>query len=150
PFHFSGAFPRRRNPVPAACGPPGDVGQQDQPPVPTTGEAMNRSAPAAVFAFLLAVAVGPPAAPAAEPAANTWARSDAVIDGRRWDVPVGYDPAAKQFVVLGGRSTLADYRRPRSYDVLTLDPAGKWRNELPPGTAWGPETGSVTAPLWKG
>jgi hypothetical protein len=69
---------------------------------------MNRSSPAAVVAFLLAVAVGPSASPAAEPPANTWTRADAVIDGRRWEVPVGYDPAAKRFLVLGGRSTLAE------------------------------------------
>jgi len=86
---------------------------------------------------------------AAEPEVNTWERSDAVIEGRRWDVPVGFDPAARRFLVLGGRTSWGDYKKPRPYDVLSFDPAGKWRNELPLGVAWGPEFGPVDAPAWK-
>lgn len=83
---------------------------------------------------------------AAEP---TWTKTDAVIDGQRWDVPVGYEPATKKFLVLGGRSSWADYKKPRSYDVLSSGSSGKWRNELPNGAAWGPEFGQVAAPAWK-
>jgi hypothetical protein len=89
-------------------------------------------------------------AQAAEP--NTWVRfQDAQIEGRRWDVPVGYSPELKRFMVLGGRIAWADVKKPRSYDVLSLDTdAGKWRNELPSGGKnWGPEFGPVDAPAWK-
>src|SRR5262245_28426479 len=98
---------------------------------------------------LIVALLFPAALPAAEPEANVWVKSDAGIEGRRWDVPVGYDAAAKRFHVLGGRTAWADYKKPRSYDVLTFDPAGKWRNELPAGKDWGPEVGPVTAPAWK-
>ncbi|WP_439625281.1 Kelch repeat-containing protein [Gemmata sp.] len=90
------------------------------------------------------------AAPAAEPAPNSWVRTDAVIEGRRWDVPLGFDPVAKRFTVLGGRTASGEYKKPRPFDVLSFDPAGAWRNDLPPGTDWGPEVGPVTAPAWKG
>lgn len=89
----------------------------------------------------------PATATAAEP--HVWTKSDAAIEGRRWDVPVGYDPAAKRFLVLGGRTSWGDYKKSRPYDVLSFDPAGRWRNELPPGAAWGPEVGPVAAPAWK-
>jgi len=99
----------------------------------------------AIFLVLL-----PSVAIAAEP--NAWVKqNDAQIEGRRWDVPVGYSPELKRFVVLGGRTSWSDAKKPRSYDVLSLDTtAGKWRNELPPaGKDWGPEFGPVTAPAWK-
>ena len=85
-------------------------------------------------------------------APNTWAKLDpAVIAGRRWDVPLGYDPVAKRFIVLGGRSGYADYRKPRSYDVLTLHPKEEtWENDFPPLKNWGPKVGACTAPAWKG
>jgi Galactose oxidase, central domain len=98
---------------------------------------------------LLAILL-PSIARAAEP--NTWAKlPDAQIEGRRWDVPLAYSPELKRFVVLGGRTSQADYKKPRSYDVLSLDPkSGKWRNELPTeGKDWGPEYGPVEAPGWK-
>jgi hypothetical protein len=84
--------------------------------------------------------------------ANTWSKLDgATVVGRRWDVPLGYAPGLKRFIILGGRSTYADYRKPRSYDVLTLHPRdGKWENEFPPGKDWGPAVGAGTAPAWKG
>lgn len=84
--------------------------------------------------------------------ANTWTKLDkAVMVGRRWDVPLGYDPGLKRFIVLGGRSNFADYRKPRSYDTLTLHPSDKtWENEYPPGKDWGPKVGACTAPAWKG
>ncbi|MCE9562062.1 MAG: hypothetical protein K8U57_08400 [Planctomycetes bacterium] len=89
-------------------------------------------------------------ATAAEP--NVWVKHDAAqIEGRRWDVPVGYSPELKRFVVLGGRTSWSDAKKPRSYDVLSLDTtAGKWRNELPAaGKDWGGEFGPVNAPAWK-
>jgi hypothetical protein len=84
--------------------------------------------------------------------ANTWTKLEkATIVGRRWDVPLGYAPDLKRFVVLGGRSAYADYRKPRSYDVLTLDPATQtWLNEFPPMKEWGPKSGPAAAPAWKG
>ncbi len=85
-------------------------------------------------------------------AANTWTKLDkAAIAGRRWDVPLGYAPELKRFIILGGRSTYADYRKPRSYDVLTLHPDDKtWENAFPPQKEWGPKVGACTAPAWKG
>lgn len=83
-------------------------------------------------------------------AANTWTKHEkAVIAGRRWDVPVGYSPELKRFLVLGGRVTFADARKPRSYDVLSLDTSGEWHNELPAGAEWGKKTGTFAAPVWK-
>jgi hypothetical protein len=91
-------------------------------------------------------------APKDQGAANTWTKLDkAVIAGKRWDVPLGFAPDLKRFIVLGGRSTLADYRKPRSYDVLTLHPQDRtWENDFPPGKDWGPKVGPTTAPAWKG
>jgi len=88
------------------------------------------------------------AAALVEPA-NVWTKTDAVVEGRRWDVPLGYDPASKRFLVLGGRTDWANYKKPRPYDVLAFDPAGKWLNELPTGKDWGPASGPVSAPAWK-
>src|SRR5262249_32961278 len=54
---------------------------------------------------------------------NAWTKLPrAAVVGRRWDVPLGYAPGLNRFIILGGRSTYADYRKPRSYDVLTLRP----------------------------
>ncbi|MBI2806190.1 MAG: hypothetical protein HYX68_14510 [Planctomycetes bacterium] len=81
---------------------------------------------------------------------NTWTKLDkAQIVGRRWDVPVGFDPVAKRFLVLGGRSSYGDYRKPRSYDVLTLQNE-QWESTFPPGKNWGPKVGACKAPAWKG
>lgn len=84
--------------------------------------------------------------------ANTWTKLDrAALVGKRWDVPLGYSPEQKRFLILGGRSSYADYRKPRSYDVLTLHPEDKtWENVFPPGKDWGPNVGACTAPAWKG
>ena len=103
--------------------------------------------------FLLALAlpfVAAGFAPAGAP--NTWTKLDkATILGKRWDVPLGDDPDARRFLVLGGRSSYGDYRKPRSYDVLTLDPKSReWHNTFPPGKNWGPQAGAATAPGWKG
>jgi hypothetical protein len=84
-------------------------------------------------------------------APNTWTKLDkATIVGRRWDVPLGYDPVAKRFTILGGRSNYADYKKPRSYDVLTLTDGKEWQNEFPAGKDWGPKVGACMAPAWKG
>ena len=91
-------------------------------------------------------------APDNNAAANTWRKLDrAVIAGQRTDVPLGYAPGLDRFILLGGRSTYADYRKPRSYDVLTLHPQGKmWENDFPRMHNWGPKVGACTAPAWKG
>src|SRR5689334_3191710 len=109
---------------------------------------MTRKTPARALLWLT-VLLSDPSTPAAEPAANAWVKTDAAVEGRRWDVPVGYDPTSKRFLVLGGRTSWADSKNPRSYDVLSFDPAGKWHNELPAGADWGPEFGPVAAPAWK-
>src|SRR5437667_4595890 len=97
-----------------------------------------------VFIGLMATTTAHAGAP------NTWTKLDkASIIGRRWDVPLGYDPVAKRFLILGGRSNFADYRKPRSYDVLFLQDQ-QWHNEFPPGKDWGPKVGACTAPAWKG
>jgi hypothetical protein len=85
------------------------------------------------------------------PDSNTWVKLEkAVIEGCRWDVPLGYDSAQKHFLILGGRTTWSDYKKPRSYDVLTLDrKEGRWENTFPPGKDWGPRFGPCEAPAWK-
>ncbi len=80
-----------------------------------------------------------------------WQRVEsATMAGERWDVPLGYSPELRRFVVLGGRTSWAQYKKPRPYDVLSLDlSAGKWANDFPPGTEWGPVFGDCEAPAWK-
>ncbi len=74
----------------------------------------------------------------------------AAIEGRRWDVPVGYSPELKRFLVLGGRITFADARKLRSYDQLALDlREGRWENWFPKGKDWGPKFGPCQPPAWK-
>jgi hypothetical protein len=97
---------------------------------------------------LLALVLFAGSLPAAE-RANVWKRTDAVIEGRRWDVPLGYDPMSKRFLVLGGRTDWANYKKPRPYDVLAYDPAGKWVNEFPSDKDWGTAIGLSVAPPWK-
>lgn len=88
---------------------------------------------------------------AAEP--NTWVKIEGgAIEGRRWDVPLGYSPELKRFIVLGGRVSSADAKKPRHYDIISITPTqdAKWRNELPEfGEKWGGETGAITVPGWK-
>ena len=106
-----------------------------------------------VVLLILAATVALPPARGAEPAlpANTWQRlDDAVITGQRYDIPLGYVPALKQFLVLGGRTNYGEYRKPRPYDVLTLKrAAGTWENAFPAGQSWGPAVGPCQAPAWK-
>lgn len=82
---------------------------------------------------------------------NAWTRLEqATIGGERWDIPVGYSPDKKRFLVLGGRTSWAKYKQPRPYDVLSLDlSARRWNNDFPMGKDWGPITGDATAPGWK-
>jgi hypothetical protein len=87
-----------------------------------------------------------------EAVANCWVRLEhADIPGQRWDVPVGYAPALKRFLVLGGRTSWGEYRKgPRPYDQLALDlKSGRWENWLPRGKEWGPASGLCRAPAWK-
>lgn len=105
----------------------------------------------AVTAALIASIAG--TVSAAEPPlpVNTWRKLEqAGIEGRRWDVPVGYAPQLKRFMVLGGRTSFGDYKKPRSFDQLALDRAeGRWENWFPSGRAWGPKFGPCQAPGWK-
>lgn len=103
---------------------------------------------AALFPFLVLAHV----ASAAEPTApNLWARLDkAAIESRRRDVPLGYSPDLKRFLVLGGRTSYGEYKKPRLYDVLALDrDPGQWENAYPQGKDWGPKFGPCLAPAWK-
>lgn len=88
---------------------------------------------------------------AAEPSPNTWTMLDkATIEGRRWDVPVGYSPELKRFLVLGGRISYADVKKPRSYDQLALDlKESRWENWYPKSKDWGPKFGPCQPPAWK-
>jgi hypothetical protein len=89
---------------------------------------------------------------AAEAHGNTWTRLDkATITGQRWDIPLGYSPELKRFLILGGRTSWGEYRKPRPYDVLTLNPkTHEWDNSYPADKEWGPLTGACKAPAWKG
>ena len=74
----------------------------------------------------------------------------ATVAGQRWDIPLGYDPEQKRFVILGGRTSFAEYRKPRPYDVLLFDPAmGQWENAFPLGKDWGRALGQFGRLLGK-
>ena len=83
----------------------------------------------------------------AEP--NHWRKLEkATIEGPRFDVPLGYSPELKRFLVLGGRTHSGEYKKPRPYDVLALDrDAGQWENAYPKGKDWGPKFGPCQACL---
>ena len=87
---------------------------------------------------------------------NTWQLLDAAkIEGRRSETPLGYSPHLKKFLVLGGRTNYGEYKKPRSFDQLALDPnanekTGQWENWFPLMADWGPQFGACTAPGWKG
>ena len=106
-----------------------------------------RTSPPMAVAVLLAALL----AIAAEPSPNTWVKLDkATIEGRRHDVPLGYDSGLKRFFVLGGRTNFDDYKKPRSYDELALDSKeGEWENWFPAGKDWGSRFGPCHAPGWK-
>src|SRR5262245_1127170 len=82
---------------------------------------------------------------------NTWVKLDrAALGSQRWDVPLGWSPELKRFIILGGRTSWAEYKKPRPYDVLTLNPKNReWENSYPQGKEWGPQTGPCRAPPWK-
>lgn len=82
---------------------------------------------------------------------NVWHKLEsAVIEGRRYETPLGYSPELKRFLVLGGRTNWAEYKKPRSFDQLALDfGTGQWENWFPAGKEWGPKQGACNAPAWK-
>jgi hypothetical protein len=82
---------------------------------------------------------------------NDWTvYPQAKIEGRRYETPLGYSPELKKFLVLGGRSSWADYKKPRSFDQLAFDEKlADWENWFPKGAEWGPQFGPCTAPPWK-
>lgn len=105
-----------------------------------------------VFAgAVLGCAFGSGSADEPGPAVHRWIKLEkATIEGRRWDVPVGYSPELKRFLVLGGRITFADAKKPRSYDQLAFDgKEGRWENWFPQGKDWGPPFGPCQPPPWK-
>jgi hypothetical protein len=94
----------------------------------------------------------PSAAAAGSSEPNSWTRlHGAEISGQRWDVPLGYAPELKRFLVLGGRTSWGEYRKgPRPYDQLALDrEQGRWENWFPKDRDWGPRVGPCRAPVWK-
>lgn len=83
-------------------------------------------------------------------AANAWTKlGKAMIEGRRWDVPVGYSPELKRFLVLGGRISYGEAKKPRSFDQLALNTEKGWENWFPKGKEWGPAFGPCQPPAWK-
>src|SRR5204862_6775187 len=103
-----------------------------------------------VYSWTLVLCFSGPISAQDAPVPNTWTKLDkAIIEGRRWDVPVGYSPELKRFLVLGGRITFADAKKPRSYDQLALDKDGRWENWFPKGKDWGAPFGPCQPPAWK-
>jgi hypothetical protein len=75
-----------------------------------------------------------PVAARAETPANRWSRlQQGAVTGQRWDVSLGYPPGLNRFLVLGRRTSWAEYRKgPRRYDQLALDATQRrWENGLP-------------------
>src|SRR5262249_27831889 len=88
----------------------------------------------------------------AELTGNVWYRVEhGDIPGQRWDIPLGYAPGEKGFLILGGRTSWGEYRKgPRPYDQLAIDGLqGRWENWFPKGKDWGPRFGLCNAPSWK-
>src|SRR5437762_1424297 len=97
---------------------------------------------------VISLCLAPPGA-AAQPPARAH-RDGPTVERARWAGPLAYSPELKRFVVLGGRTSWADYKQPRPYDVLTLDEKeGRWENAFPAGKDWGPRFGPCRAPAWK-
>lgn len=82
---------------------------------------------------------------------NTWQQLErAKIEGRRYEMPLGYAPELKKFLVLGGRTSFGEYKKPRPFDQLALDQkSGQWENWYPSDVDWGPKFGLSTAPPFK-
>ncbi|WP_425617222.1 kelch repeat-containing protein [Anatilimnocola sp. NA78] len=82
---------------------------------------------------------------------NSWKKlEEATITGRRYETPLSYSPELKKFLVLGGRASWSDFKKPRSFDQVALDvTSGQWENWFPSGKDWGPKFGPATAPVWK-
>lgn len=99
--------------------------------------------------LLLMIVVAPLSA--AEPMApNVWKKVAPPIAGQRWDVPLGVAGTSGPLLVLGGRTSWAEYKKPRPYDVLAWNAAdNEWDNQFPLGKDWGPSRGPANAPAWK-
>ena len=80
----------------------------------------------------------------------SWQKVAPLVEGRRWDVPLGTAGESGSLLALGGRTSWADYKKPRPYDVLRWNSTDLiWENEFPAGKDWGPKTGPCQAPAWK-
>ena len=88
---------------------------------------------------------------AAEPIVpNVWTRVAPPLVGQRWDVPLGVAGPSGPLLVLGGRTSWAEYKKPRPYDVLVWDAAASdWKNQFPAGKNWESLNGLAQAPAWK-
>ena len=101
-------------------------------------------------AMILVLAIAKPTS-AADPAGNDWVRLDkAELTGKRWDVPLGYDPVARRSWSSAAAPPSATTR---SRAPTTCWPStrqeGRWENWFPPGKDWGPQFGPCQAPAWK-
>ncbi len=99
---------------------------------------------------LLLVFVAFTSSAAEPPAANVWSQVAPAIAGQRSDIPLGVAGPDGPLLVLGGRTSWAEYKKPRPYDVLAWDSANStWENQFPLGKDWGPSRGLAQAPAWK-
>lgn len=79
-----------------------------------------------------------------------WRRVGPSIAGRRWDIPFAAVGDQGPLLVLGGRTSWGDYKKPRPFDVLRWNSTmAVWENEFPVGSDWGPRVGDCSAPAWK-
>lgn len=65
--------------------------------------------------------------------------------GNRTQAAMAYSADAGAYLLVGGSRTMAA----QPYDVLAMELSQRqWRNQHPPGTSWGPEVGTSTAPAF--
>lgn len=84
------------------------------------------------------------------PRVNAWTKVAPPLTGQRWDVPLGAAHPTGPLLILGGRTSWGEYKKPRPYDVLAWDTtANAWANQFPVGKSWGPAHGPCQAPGWK-
>ena len=103
-----------------------------------------------LIASLLLMFVVMPLAAAEPTVPNVWTRVAPPLVGQRWDVPLGVAGPSGPLLVLGGRTSSAEYKKLRPYDVLAWDAANnEWENQFPLGKNWGALKGLAQAPAWK-
>ena len=91
---------------------------------------------------LLVLVVALPLSAAEPMTANVWKKVAPPIAGQRWDIPLGVVGPGGPLLVLGGRTSWAEYKKLRPYDVLAWDAANSaWENQFPLGNL--PEADAV-------